>query len=259
MENHELPNWHAIVRDYATRKLTYPNDKLKAIAALAELYRIRNKQKYVAGLWMETLVLDLCWISSGDGTGIGLTPRPCEYHAPSWSWAAIDVGTTRELFFDDLVYGSWEEYDCKLEPNATVVDLFLDQIPPNTTYGQIRTASLTSDGLALSTKWSFEDGYQLHPELARGNSLFASRDALEILNPVTKAEWPVVAFVLVKGTATGRIPPDFLFGLFLVEQTAEQYRRVGTFHLDLGSYWDHTHNELVDVGKIFKRRRITIV
>jgi len=254
--NHELPNWHAIVGDYATRKLTFPNDKLRAIAALAELYSIRTKQTYVAGLWMETLIVGLCWYLRDDPGGSGLAPRPREYRAPSWSWAAIDVEATRPLQFltnleFDSVFGRQGDSasgDRGLNPEAMLVHLILEQTPPNTTYGRIQSASLTLEGLALNTKWSFDEGYQILQDIY----MFTTRDAKEDMVPTTKGEWPVTAFVLVRGTEGIQMLEIFVFGLLLVEEASEQYRRVGTFRI-----WLRPARH--DINKIFQRRHITII
>jgi hypothetical protein len=55
----DLPDWRYTVHEYSTRVLTFPKDKLNAIAALADMYSARTKQTYVAGLWKEDLVAHL--------------------------------------------------------------------------------------------------------------------------------------------------------------------------------------------------------
>jgi hypothetical protein len=80
LEDQDLPNWHEIVEDYAIRRLTILDDRLKAIPALADMYKKQTQQCYVAGLWKETLFQDLCWRIGGS---IPFTSRPSKYRAPS--------------------------------------------------------------------------------------------------------------------------------------------------------------------------------
>ncbi|KAH5069019.1 hypothetical protein HBI56_186060 [Parastagonospora nodorum] len=291
IQSQDLPSWHAIVKDYVIRELTFPSDKLRAIAALADLYRIKNKQTYVAGLWKETIVLDLCWYSRYpvDKFARVSTPRPREYRAPSWSWAAIDVEATRQLRFleNTMPRGISPSnnfntiWNCHLEQDAVLVDLVLEQIPPNTTYGQIRSASLTLEGLALNTKWSFNEGYHSLQNLGSDSvfvpdsiltpgsilrrsvfpttSMFTTRDAMEDMTPTTADEWPVVAFILVRGTGGIEIREKFVFGLLLVEEASGQHRRVGTFQMALGPDRYETYDCPLDTSKMFQRRSITII
>ncbi|KAH9887716.1 heterokaryon incompatibility protein-domain-containing protein [Cubamyces lactineus] len=75
--------WHAVVRDYASRELSYPSDKLVACAGLVEMFAAALGSVYVAGLWNDDfLLLDLLWHCK-----LAL-PAPPGYRAPSWSWAS---------------------------------------------------------------------------------------------------------------------------------------------------------------------------
>lgn len=61
------------------------SDKLIALSGLVKLIQKSTKMKYVAGLWEETLEMDLLWTPSETPSS-----RPHQYIAPSWSWAALD-------------------------------------------------------------------------------------------------------------------------------------------------------------------------
>jgi len=80
-------------------RLSYRTDKLWAIARLAGVMQRHTKQKCLAGLWEETLLLDMCW--SRIQTPISESPEilktndPCFqslllYIAPTWFWASVD-------------------------------------------------------------------------------------------------------------------------------------------------------------------------
>ncbi|KAF2025060.1 HET-domain-containing protein [Setomelanomma holmii] len=70
--------WRSLVTEYTARRLTYPQDKLPALAGLANVFEARS---YLEGLWMPSLHQDFCWVSSGEEASLG---RPRK--GPSWSW-----------------------------------------------------------------------------------------------------------------------------------------------------------------------------
>lgn len=81
-----LEIWHWIVTEYTASNLTYSSDKLVAVLALAKQVSASSQVagEYLAGLWKDQLVGQLCWSSSSH------TTRSKEYRAPSWSWACLD-------------------------------------------------------------------------------------------------------------------------------------------------------------------------
>jgi hypothetical protein len=80
-----LDYWRLILRDYTRRFLTYPSDKLSAIAGVADLYAQSFSSRYVAGLWEFSLLSELMWCSNRSDI-----TRPLAQRAPSWSWASVD-------------------------------------------------------------------------------------------------------------------------------------------------------------------------
>jgi hypothetical protein len=77
--------WYELVSAYSRRAITHKKDRLIALSGLARTIQKSTKMKYIAGLWKNTLALDLLWTPSTTPSS-----RPQEYIAPSWSWAAID-------------------------------------------------------------------------------------------------------------------------------------------------------------------------
>jgi hypothetical protein len=82
---YSLKYWRSIVRDYTRKFLTCPNDKLPAIAGVAQLYSQFFNSKYLAGLWDFALLSELMWCS----TRSDIT-RPLVRRALSWSWASVN-------------------------------------------------------------------------------------------------------------------------------------------------------------------------
>ncbi|KAL9101798.1 MAG: hypothetical protein Q9187_009199 [Circinaria calcarea] len=103
-----LEVWDKIVAEYTSTNLTYGSDKLVAISALARQVSEYSKVagEYLAGLWRNKLIGQLCWSSSSR------TVRSKEYRAPSWSWACLDGAIWPR--FDWVGYGyDGYRYDSK--------------------------------------------------------------------------------------------------------------------------------------------------
>lgn len=95
---HDSPSalrwWESVVHHYTERKLTDPSDKLPALSGLAQLRKESRSGMYLAGLWQDSLIHDLCWyhtLNYNVATSGGPGRRPVDYRAPSWSWASLDT------------------------------------------------------------------------------------------------------------------------------------------------------------------------
>jgi hypothetical protein len=77
--------WHELVAAYSARKLTFRSDKLRAIGALARIVAARDDANYMAGLFRDTAISDLCWRLKTPAL-----PRPEEHRGPTWSWISVD-------------------------------------------------------------------------------------------------------------------------------------------------------------------------
>lgn len=90
-------DWRKMVEQYSQRKLTVQDDKLPALGGLAARFSLASTQKderifpvasrYLAGLWFDDMVRDMCWSMQMFSPG-GV--RPPKYRAPTWSWASVD-------------------------------------------------------------------------------------------------------------------------------------------------------------------------
>ena len=70
--------WADILDDYTQRSLSFPSDKLVALAAMASEVGTGVNMAYVAGLWKEHLPAQLLWRLWAEPS-----KRPAEYRAPS--------------------------------------------------------------------------------------------------------------------------------------------------------------------------------
>jgi Heterokaryon incompatibility protein (HET) len=88
-----LKQWQNLVEAYSSLKLSFESDKLPALSGLAnQMAKFRPDAKYLAGLWSDSLEMDLLWINSRVGSECGkLDSRSSLWRAPSWSWAALNA------------------------------------------------------------------------------------------------------------------------------------------------------------------------
>ena len=91
----DAEKWRMTVKAYTQRQLTFASDKLPAIAGAASKTPQAQRTKYLAGMWQESLLLDLLWQVMPGATHKALTyPDESGRVVPSWSWASIDRGVT---------------------------------------------------------------------------------------------------------------------------------------------------------------------
>jgi hypothetical protein len=90
--------WNEVISSYSHRQLSFGKDKLIALSGISRIVAAHFKASYIAGLWKEDIAKHLLWHTFGN-----LQPRPEDYQAPSWSWAAIQSGAEYALTDFDVV------------------------------------------------------------------------------------------------------------------------------------------------------------
>jgi Heterokaryon incompatibility protein (HET) len=106
--NHQVLLWEQIVKDYSERQLTFPEDRLPAVAGIATELAEAWDDIYLSGLWDSCLLNHLTWRPSCEAAEISSK----SYRAPSWSWASILGGVE----FAGLHLPSVEILDCTVQP-----------------------------------------------------------------------------------------------------------------------------------------------
>lgn len=141
--NTVLLDWQKIVKDYTRRELRYPQDKLLALAGIAEAYNKHLDGKYLAGLWDVGLPQLLFWYLSGESRH----PQPV-YRAPSWSWAAVE-GPVNFLHWE-VEYDDLPGHARTRVKRMNVIDFTVQVANIHTLYGAVKNGSLTCRGLMQS-------------------------------------------------------------------------------------------------------------
>lgn len=98
--------WESVVHHYTERRLTNPSDKLPALSGMAQLRKEARGGIYLAGLWQNSLIHDLCWFHTLDynvATSGGVGRRPVDYRAPSWSWASLDTDSRCSFWWSGMI------------------------------------------------------------------------------------------------------------------------------------------------------------
>ncbi len=98
-----IDKWAKLAEEYSEMVLTFGSDKLPAISGIAKFIQQRTNATYLAGLWSERLLPNLCWSVES------LEKRPLEWRAPSWTWASVDAAIS---FHAGLAY---------LEPDVSII------------------------------------------------------------------------------------------------------------------------------------------
>ncbi|EIW59349.1 HET-domain-containing protein, partial [Trametes versicolor FP-101664 SS1] len=113
--------WLGVLGDYSRRTTSLPSDKLVACGAVAEQFHRVLRSDYLAGVWRDSLLLDLLWCAA---QGEHLY-RPATYRAPSWSWAAVEGelswragGPGEMMILDEDVFAKVVRCEVSLEDAA---------------------------------------------------------------------------------------------------------------------------------------------
>ncbi|KAI1466428.1 HET-domain-containing protein [Daldinia caldariorum] len=127
-----LEQWHMIVKSYTSRQLMFTSEKLPAIAGAATIMPQAGRSRYLAGLWSESLLLDLLWQVMQGRAHLPLMTKEHEENAPTWSWASMNWGVTWNTIQDPQLL-------------TTVVDAQTNVVGANP-HGQVSRGTLTLRG-----------------------------------------------------------------------------------------------------------------
>lgn len=137
--------WLSVIKDFTSRKITAPTDKLPAISAIAREMGTGQGGfgDYLAGLWRNHLLDDLMWRVSRQQK---LSSDAMPYRAPSWSWASpngtIEYEDPEAPMYD---HQTEQRYNMYRRHVATVVECETFSTSADS-YGQISGGKLRIQG-----------------------------------------------------------------------------------------------------------------
>lgn len=249
--------WKEVIEQYTRRQLTYPSDRLAALAGCASRAHSGSPDvDYYAGLWSDALPSTLLWVvdrppvkSGGHGD--------CDSHriepsiAPTWSWASV-TGYVDFLFWKrNFDRGSW----AKSAPDLTVIHIHCPPLGQNK-YGSVGDAKLTAEGylckvrvwLTGGSKWHFPfkmEAQNLDGTLSKASGFFYP-DTEEVLASLQEERESGMSMMVVS---------VYESRLFLVLRQIEEgqlvFERIGVCHC-------HVSDEVV-LSEWGRRERFTIV
>ncbi|KAF6811754.1 hypothetical protein CMUS01_13193 [Colletotrichum musicola] len=222
--------WGTLVEKYSVRKLENPDDKLTALAGLAERFASLtegNYGRYLAGLWEEDLLRQLLWRqwNTVDFRAPVASKRPETWRAPSWSWVSIDGPISCMPLAPE-----------KCSP-AILVSAEATPTSDVSPYGRIASGAITirgpcvvscaskglrADLITDSTGWT---------KLRRGKKEFATV-AFDTKEDGEVCDSPGKLHFLGILNATSKT-----WGLILITADDAKFRRVGVFFTDDNSAW----------------------
>lgn len=220
-------SWARIVTEYSCRKLTYPSDKLNALAAVAEKFHTRGSTDgmapiYLAGLWHKvddpsTLADLLMWtaVSNGSTEEIGIA----SFMAPSWSWASY--------------VGGWIKYDISHSPNLErsfkVEEAACTPLDNHLPFGTTKSGFIKCFGLVQKSQLQHNgDHWILHSSSSPSLDLLPRFDRTYALTKMLRMYESVFCLVLIRGHAWR----GNMAGLLLVTNEDGTFRRVGIWEVN---------------------------
>ncbi|KAH6880427.1 heterokaryon incompatibility protein-domain-containing protein [Thelonectria olida] len=261
--------WYDVVEQYSRRGLSFPEDKLPAIAGFAaEWKRLKPHDEYLAGLWKSDVFKGLAWFPSSQKHQIrrrlpesdAAWPPASRFKTiPSWSWAAYDGNVAhfggdwfKDNFYDynplKLEFGKpLSTSPCPLQLHA-VATTTVGQNP----FGHVSGGSITLSSWSMVVALSEEDfspgylmpdgdgpkAYRLHADLKYVNDGMVYFDH----DPFCLPRIEVLLLQLGMGR-TLHGSRACACGLALLKVKAEEgtdeevYKRVGMFELNDYSFW----------------------
>lgn len=185
--------WHKLIQEYSGLQLTFEKDRLPALAAISQRVSNYTNDRFLAGLWMNTLLRDLAWrVASPDRHGED--KRSTERNMPSWSW----ISTLTRKYWDRP---RDEHFEC-----ARVVAVNVEEIG-SPYLGKYSRAELVLDGPVFRTTLRGIENFK-HKGLSSDgwfpdfkftiNGPFYGRGKSQVVLLLLsgKWEWPISALVL---------------------------------------------------------------
>jgi hypothetical protein len=224
--------WYNLVGSYSHTSLSFADDRLLAISAVAKWCCLGMRldfSEYLAGMWKNDLPLSMLWYQSESTISVGMEMK----HAPSWSWASILAPVSFIRFSSPVA-------------TAEVLDVHIRRLSPNT-FGGTDSCRLRLRGhicrfrrrVQDSTPWIYigqHTGFQEFPDFAfqRGKSIILQWDtSRRVVSEFLNSDGSTSAtstYVLLHIASENSVDGLIERGIILLRTSAYgMYVRIGAF------------------------------
>ncbi|RSL73332.1 hypothetical protein CEP54_000331 [Fusarium duplospermum] len=230
VSEHDVPSnirakWKSIVTEYSKKSLTYPNDRLLAIAGLAKIAQHSSSADYLYGVWMDQLAESLLWEHRGH-TVDNIRVHTCQTkrRAPSWSWAAAD-GQIKFLKGADPTY-----IQAKVKGEGLLINGYLRSVKTirlstsGSYYGGYDTFSPWTTLPTTMKTYLDSDAVPIHHRLQRND-----KSPLELVDVLFLYLGPSSGLIVVEAYDMGPLPRRLLQSVYQTLTEYKRYVRLGCF------------------------------
>jgi hypothetical protein len=141
--------WDDLVSMYSSRSLTFATDKPPALSGVAYRVNQRTESRYLAGLWANNLLENLCW--AVNDLIESLLFAPPTYIAPSWSWASLTQGVEAQV----------EKTIGHLESKVSILDADTKVLGVNP-FGRVSSGHLVLRGKVVMVELACDEPLRAH-------------------------------------------------------------------------------------------------
>lgn len=216
------------VLTYSRKKLTFRNDRLPGLAGLARKIHNLTGSRYHAGLWEDTLHIDLLFVISHRHEVPILEPaQGTDYVAPSWSWASNSPPDSFAYYYLPDIMAKSEMSWCQ----ASVV------LKGRNIFGEVESGQLTLRTHILASRNVLESGstvvdhvsFRIHGPHLADVYLDATQEDLVVWD-LSNFDRKHVALALISSDECGNGADKTGYGLVLsMSEKMKKYFRIGVF------------------------------
>jgi hypothetical protein len=112
--------WRTLVAQYSALQFTFESDRLPALSGIVAVIQSARPGLYLAGLWSDTLIIDMLWYVDDDLREDPLpspTPTTSPLSSPSWSWASVGApvlySVSNSSFYEMTLQCHIEGFHCE--------------------------------------------------------------------------------------------------------------------------------------------------
>lgn len=219
--------WYDVVREFSRRSITFQDDKLPAISALATKFQSLNNDIYVAGVWRGDLLRGLLWSTYPTVT----LSKPPTWRAPSWSWTSVNNPITYRRLPSASAIALTEVVSCSVTPKHAGAQ-----------FGEIKEATLELCGPIMMPDQAFTKSIMKKDNIVTHDDVGTMYEEMVIFHEDATnsgfVNWePPEKHILLLLYATMRNEADWddekgvatVAGLVLAQVEEDVYERIGCF------------------------------